>query len=473
MRRLGCLLLLATLASPVGALYDHLTVTVDSLAPVLAPLCQRIEEELGFADTTVLMGDILTSWPGRDDQEKLRNFIRQAYAEWGTTHVLLAGDNEQISCRVCWVEMTSQYRDSIPTELYYSALDGDWDSDADSLFGEPEDSVDLIPDVLLGRLPLATTAEMQRFVDRFLVYTGDSTAAYLQNVLFAGFDYSPSFCGEEACEIYDTLLRPETMRSFKVYDSHPGNHEDSVKALLNSGMHVWVQYDHCNYNVMGCGYTNHGWLLWWNELDDMTNAPDYAINLAAGCDPSAFDSSYCVAEVLLAAPSGGCVATFGNTRLGFGIDPDPLRTGSHYYCEKALEGFWSGPGHGSFAGLVTGQAQAAPLAAENVAWRWCHYQFLLAGEPAMPVWVPEEGGVEECPKPQASKRKREPTVVRRVLFPADGTGTSSGPSWLLDATGRRVLELLAGANDLGQLSAGVSFVRRPDVAVTDRIVVVR
>jgi hypothetical protein len=439
-------------------------------------VCARIESR-GFSDTTVSVSDVLASSSGRDDQEKFRNFIKLAYSEWGTTHVLLAGDNEQIPCRLCWVEISPEYQDWIPTELYYSALDGDWDKDADDRFGEAEDSVDLIPDVLLGRLPLATPAGMQAFADRYLVYTGDSTRPYLENVLFAGFDYSPGFSGEEACEIYDSL-RPASMHSVKVYDSHSGNHEDSVKHVLDRGTHIWVQYDHCNYNVMGCGYTNHGWLLWWNELDDMANAPDYSINLAAGCLPSAFDSSYCVAEVLLTAPNGGCVATFGNTRLGFGTNPEPLRTGSHYYCEKALAGFWPETGNGSFAGLVVGQAEAAPLVEANVVWRWCHYQFLLAGEPSMPVWMPTGAGVEESLKPQAASHRPGVTIVRGVLYMSE-LGTRSGLSdnpvmsraVLLDAAGRKLLELRLGANDVSRLAPGVYFVSSPSVRGAARIVI--
>ncbi|MBM3315167.1 hypothetical protein FJY71_04910, partial [candidate division WOR-3 bacterium] len=448
----SALALLLVLAAAASSQYAHLTVVPDSLLTALAPLCARVEQR-GLADTTVSVEDALASSSGRDNQEKLRNFIKRAYTDWGITHVLLAGDNEQIPCRLCWVEINSQYRDWIPTDLYYSALDGNWDRDMDGRYGEVEDSVDLVPDVLLGRLPLATRTEMQRFVSRFLAYTGDSAAPYLRDVLFAGFDYSPGFCGEDACELYDTLLKPESMRSVKVYDSHAGNHEDSVKHVLDPGMHIWVQYDHCNYYGMGCGWTNHQWLLYASELDDMTNAPRYSISLSAGCLPSAFDSSYCVAEVLLAAPYGGCVATFGNTRIGFGLNPEPLRSGSHYYCEKALEGFWQGPGNGSFYGLIAGQTQAAPLAGHNVVWRWCHYQFLLSGAPAMPVWAPSSSGAAEPGRPEAVRATPAVTVVRSVLRLPGSPVVSRAR--LLNAAGRRVMQLAAGPNDVSGLPAGV------------------
>lgn len=459
-----CLAALAAVAS--GQQYDHLTIVPDSLATALAPVCARVESR-GLADTTVTVADVLASSSGRDDQEKVRNFIKRAYADWGVTDVLLAGDNEQIPCRLCYVEINGQYHDWIPTEIYYSALDGDWDGDGDGRFGEPEDSVDLIPDVLLGRLPLVTPAEMQAFAARYLAYTGDSTRPYLENVLYAGFDISDQYREEDICEVLDSLFRPPAMRAFKVYDSHSGNHKDSVRQLLDRGMHVWLQYDHCTYNILGSGWLRHNWYLPATELNNMANAPDYSIGICAGCLPSAFDSSYCVAEVLLAAPNGGCVAFFGSTRLTWGTDPDPLRTGSHYYCEKVLEGLWAGPGPGSFAGLVAGQASAAPLVPSNVVWRWCHYEFMLSGEPSMPVWVPANVGTGEAPESRAGRETGGATIVRGVLFVGAGPGPDPEPpgrpgSWhapsLFDAAGRAVMGLRPGANDLRQLAPGVYYV---------------
>jgi hypothetical protein len=51
------------------------------------------------------------------------------------------------------------------------------------------------------------------------------------------------------------------------------------------------------------------------------------------------------------------------------------------------------------------------------------------------------------------------TIVRGVLRLADGSSASSSPSWLLDACGRNVMELLPGANDISLLAPGVYFVR--------------
>ncbi|UCG41961.1 MAG: hypothetical protein JSU73_08715 [candidate division WOR-3 bacterium] len=446
-------------ATSVQGQYQHLTITADSLASALAPLCEYLEEHAGLEDTVVTVAQVLASSSGRDNQEKVRNFIKQAYTDWGVTHVLLAADHDQIPCRLIWVEINTQWRDWIPTELYFAALDGNWDADMDGQYGEPEDSVDFMPDVYLGRVALATPGEMARFVEHFLTYSEDSTAAYLEDVLLAGFDFSATYRGELCCEIYDSLYLPQTMRAYKVYDSHsPHNHEDSVKTLLDQGMHVWVQYDHCDYNVMGCGYTNHRYLLWVSELDDMRNGTNYSIMLAAGCYPSAFDSSFCMSETLLTLAEGGCVATCANSRVGFGTDPDPYRGGSVFYVEKCLEWFWTRGNRSSMEGVTSAHGQAAALAASDVVWRWCHFEFLLSGEPAMPVWVPEGSGVAE-ERTKAQVQRTSQTIVKGVLVLQKRRMKDDGGARLVDAAGRVVMELRPGQNDVRGIAPGVYFVR--------------
>jgi hypothetical protein len=69
-------------------------------------------------------------------------------------------------------------------------------------------------------------------------------------------------------------------------------------------------------------------------------------------------------------------------------------------------------------------------------------------------------GVTESSKPQAASFKREATVVGRVLFlNGDCPRTGTFPmTVLLDVSGRKVLELMPGANDVRTLAPGVYFV---------------
>jgi DNA-binding beta-propeller fold protein YncE len=69
------------------------------------------------------------------------------------------------------------------------------------------------------------------------------------------------------------------------------------------------------------------------------------------------------------------------------------------------------------------------------------------------------GGIEESPKPQATSFKLGPTIVRGVLFLPGAASHKPQASSLLDAAGRKVLDLHPGANDLSRLAPGVYFYR--------------
>jgi YVTN family beta-propeller protein len=84
------------------------------------------------------------------------------------------------------------------------------------------------------------------------------------------------------------------------------------------------------------------------------------------------------------------------------------------------------------------------------------------------------GGIEESPKPHGASSKLTATIVRGVLFLPAATGP--GPrasSILLDITGRNVMELRPGPNDVGRLAPGVYFVYEVPQAASLKLQAVR
>ena len=68
-------------------------------------------------------------------------------------------------------------------------------------------------------------------------------------------------------------------------------------------------------------------------------------------------------------------------------------------------------------------------------------------------------GIAEQPVPQSAGVRSSPTVVRGVLFLAERPSSSASTSSLLDISGREIMGLKPGANDVNRLSPGVYFVR--------------
>jgi hypothetical protein len=86
------------------------------------------------------------------------------------------------------------------------------------------------------------------------------------------------------------------------------------------------------------------------------------------------------------------------------------------------------------------------------------YVFVTEDPIGMRIFQYYGAGIEEERSTKdASRVAPGATVVRGVLFQPERSSASSSPSWLLDATGRRVLDLRPGANDVSSLSPGVYF----------------
>jgi len=172
---------------------DYLVVTSALLADALQPLV-AYKSETGYRTELRLIEDILAQQMGRDDAEKLREYLKQFYAEGGL-YVLLAGDETALPIRYAYPNSAS----SLPTldqlqvcDLYFADLTGDWDADGDGVWGEKyTDAVDVNPELLVGRLPINTPEEAANYVIKLIRYETDPGAGdrgYLQRAFFFSSD---------------------------------------------------------------------------------------------------------------------------------------------------------------------------------------------------------------------------------------------------------------------------------------------
>jgi len=133
---------------------------------------------------------IYPKYPGRDQPEKLRNFVIEQYANHGISHLLLGGDYGLVPARTAFA-MHSGYEDStrvgvdsLICDLYYSDLDGGWDLNNNGIFGEPADSVDMYPEISVGRATAGSIEQAGTFVDKVLTYEKNPPDGYLSRASF-------------------------------------------------------------------------------------------------------------------------------------------------------------------------------------------------------------------------------------------------------------------------------------------------
>jgi hypothetical protein len=98
------------------------------------------------------------------------------------------------------------------------------------------------------------------------------------------------------------------------------------------------------------------------------------------------------------------------------------------------------------------------------------------------AYVPQEGlglriyqymraGVADTPNPGVRMPNPSPTVVRGVLMIGDRGPKTGDRAELLDASGKKVLDLKTGANDVNRLAPGVYFVQEAQAQTVQKIIV--
>ena len=125
-------------ASASSTTYQYVAITsqamIDATTDYTINDLIAYKQSRGMTATVVSLESIYANYAGVDQQEKIRNFIIDAYNNWGTDYVLLGGDTNVVPYRALWVDMgMSASEQSIPSDLYYQCLDGNFNSDGDAI----------------------------------------------------------------------------------------------------------------------------------------------------------------------------------------------------------------------------------------------------------------------------------------------------------------------------------------------------
>jgi len=161
-----------------GSPVDYVIITNDDMAGAYQTLADW-KTEKGVPTVIRTVEWIAANYRnGSDPQETIRNFIKDAYAKWGVTYVLIGGDTEQVPERLARSCFPTSAGYNLPTDLYYACLDGDWNADHDQWFAEMpgglcpgnDDLVDLYAEVYVGRLPTRNDADVALLTSKIISY---------------------------------------------------------------------------------------------------------------------------------------------------------------------------------------------------------------------------------------------------------------------------------------------------------------
>ena len=307
--------------------YDLLIVTTDELKSDFEPL-KNVHDNDGISTVIKTLTDI-----GGSTSEDLRDYIRDAYNDWGIEYVLLGGDSNVVPEKIFWVfgldENTTPYETYLASDLYYGCLDGPYNYDGDDKWGEPTDGegggdVDLVADVYVGRACVGNSAEVSNFVEKTISYLSVGEDDYLNEVVMAGEylgDYGIASWGGNYCDQlvngssddgYTTVgISADEYNITKLYDRDwPGNDwpKSEIMNHINNGVYIINHLGHSSYDY-NLKMSN-------SDVSSLTN-DKYCFVYSQGCMAGGFDQGDCIAEYFTVKGMNGAFAGIWNADYGW------------------------------------------------------------------------------------------------------------------------------------------------------------
>jgi uncharacterized repeat protein (TIGR01451 family) len=318
---------------------------------------------------------------GVDRSERVRFFIRDAYQNWGSLYVLLGGDTDVVPARLGATTMLGG--ELIPADHYYACLEGNWNADGDTRFGEgfidaqnPGDKCDLYPEMYVGRAPVTSLAQAGDFVDKTFNYdrhpaTGNGYSAsilYLAERLFDELD------GAEIAEEADDLVPPwfKRVKLYEEYQDWPGALPETYDAVVDSINHGFGIVHHVGHgfrNTMAVGVE----VLNNADADALANAPRNSVVFSINCSSASIDFNS-IGERWVKNPNGGSIAYIGTSRLAF------------VSASRELQGEWFATVFQDSVRNLGGACALSrlpflSLAEEDNGYRWTAFALTLLGDP--------------------------------------------------------------------------------------------
>ncbi len=449
---------------------EYLIITSDTLAPHFQSLADHRASHNALTTGVLTTSEIYAAYPGdrpsggTDNQTRIRNCIIDYVQNHGTLYVVLGGDDGIVPDRDTYVTCGSYSESDMPTDLYYSGLDGTWDGDADGTYGEAQQDtdVDLAPDVIVGRIPVASTTDADAYINKLIAYeTGPTASAVAMKMLQCGHKlwnrYSAGDSGYPSdAEFQDRVPYGGSVsdaeiwmvRNYRVYiepywvptthgelydtastwDSTPkrGDYAESPSHLVDRFNEGWahVMYDtHGGSGIWAAEGGNFGK----SQASSLTGIQ--GIIQTGACLTGHFDGTTSLSEAFIRNGNGGALVYLGCSRYGWG-SPGSTYGGTSWRYMRSFYSQVFEEGH-SDAGeaFMLSKVDLASSSTWNGSTRWVQFGLNYQGDPAVHIY-----GL----MPQVWIEATDPLAAE------PGTDTGSVTIWREDTVGNLTVNYSVG-----------------------------
>jgi hypothetical protein len=250
--------------------YDMVIIAPSVFSKALQPLIEH-KNSYGIETTLKTTRDIYADYKdeGFDKAEQIKYFIKDAIEQWNVKYVLLAGglkstiyakarDNTNIGASgwhipVRYSNIDENGDNGFPSDLYYADVykEGgafeNWDSDGDGILAEwPDDIIDYIPDVAVGRLAFSSVKEVNEVVDKIIYYETKSYGSdwFKKMIVISGDGFLDQF---DLNIQWNTNNLPDGQYTIKAQSFNPEENQgpvDEIHVTLDRTVPSQVTFNH-------------------------------------------------------------------------------------------------------------------------------------------------------------------------------------------------------------------------------------
>jgi len=349
---------------------DYLILSSSLFMPALTDLI-ALRQSQGLLVAVENLQAIYDAFDGRPTPAAIHAYLQNAYQTWNPrpAYVLLVGDGS--------FDPKLYRADSKATFLPPYLADVDpWmgETAADNRYALLDGDGDILPDLLVGRLPVNTLAEAQIVVDKIVRYETDPMpGGWNSHVVFVADDADDA--GDFAADA-DQLAAAFVQAPFTphpIYYTPPtmtvADTRQSILTRWNGGAGLILYNGHSSVRQWAAERLFHR-----DDVAALHNASQWPVVLEMTCFTGRFHEpgGATLDETLLRAADGGAVAVWGATGLGVATGHQSLAQG---FLASTLQGHEGTIGVGTLAGkleLVASGSSALDLVDT----------FTLLGDPA-------------------------------------------------------------------------------------------
>lgn len=264
---------------PSNTDYELVIIAPESFQNDLQPLVTH-KEKHGVSTLFMQVEDIYSQYPGKDDKpEQIKYFIKDAIEEYNTKYVLIVGGlkswiyanpRDDVNKGESGWHVPVRYSNlkegepGYPCDLYYADIykEGgvfdDWDSNGNGIYAEwsgfKKDSLDLFPDVALGRLACRNNREVKIVVDKIKTYE-DGTDSWFKKIITVSGD---GFLDQEDLDIqWDTNGLPEGAYTIYAQSENPDGKKgpvDEIPITIDRSKETKLTFNHDDHLTTGLKY---------------------------------------------------------------------------------------------------------------------------------------------------------------------------------------------------------------------------